>query len=84
MPSLVRLAGRDHLIYALIATAMLAHGFDMSSDAGAFKNEVCRFTGSLPGGAALCGQSGPTRGSGPLLYALFATDDVGAWLRRVL
>jgi hypothetical protein len=117
---------------------MWAHGFDLSFDVGAFKNEVCWLTGSLPGGVALCGQSGPTRGSGPLdlradrhrrcwrmastcpptwarlrtrfvgspahslvgqpcvaslvrlagrdhlIYALFATDDVGAWLRRVL
>ena len=41
------------------------HGSDLSFDVGAFKNELYWLTGSLPGGVALIGQSGPTRGSGP-------------------
>jgi hypothetical protein len=32
---------------------------------GLVQEELCRLTGSLPGGVALIGQSGPARGSGP-------------------
>ena len=45
---------------------MWAHGCDLSFDMGAFKNEACWLAGSLPGGVAMCGPFGTTRGSGPL------------------